>query len=257
MNTLHCDHRALAAAGVDIGARRTVNQDEVICCPEAGFFAVADGMGGLRSGGETSAMLQKVMPGIIREAAEALQRDNRPERAAELLAETLRMVSDTIYASANRDGYTSHGSTLCGVWLVGQCAVFVNLGDSRGYWLGYYKKRLRQVTRDHNVAQELVENGEITKDEAQGHPASSRLTRFVGMPIPALPETYVQPVARGDRILLCSDGLYGMVRDARLARLLRASRSPSRVIRQLVDEANAAGGADNIAAVYIKITGSD
>jgi serine/threonine protein phosphatase PrpC len=131
--------------------------------------------------------------------------------------------------------------------------VFVNLGDSRGYLLDFYKRRIRQTTNDHNVAAELVANGEISREEARNHPASSALTRFVGMRNPALPETFIERVRSGDRILLCSDGLYGMVEDARLPRLLRSGKGPARVAGRLIDAANRAGGRDNIAAVYIKI----
>ena len=104
-----------------------------------------------------------------------------------------------------------------------------------------------------NLAGIMVEAGELTKEEARQSPLSSRLTAFVGMTAPATPEIYVTEVRPGDRILLCSDGLYGMVPEKNIARILRSSRSPERVCRRLVDKANENGGRDNISAVYIKI----
>ena len=241
------------AAKTDIGLQRSSNQDEIICCPEYGFFAVSDGMGGMRCGGETSAMIAKALPGLIGQAYEALTDDPRPERAAKLLDGQVRLLSDSIYKRTNRGGKADFGATLCGVWLVKDRAVFVNLGDSRGYWLGYYKKRIRQVTKDHNIAALLVESGELSREEARFHPSSSSLTRFVGMANPALPETFMEKLKPGDRILLCSDGLYGMTEEERLPIILRSSRSPERVVKRLVDYANGCVGRDNISAVYIKV----
>ena len=243
----------LYASGVDIGAKRASNQDEVVCCPEYGFFAVSDGMGGLYGGGETSAMIAKALPGLIGEAYEKLEKDICPERAAELLNEQASMISDNIYEKMNSGGNFTYGATLCGVWLTGGHAVFVNIGDSRGYWLGDYEKHIRQITNDHNVAAELVASGELSREEARHHSSSAMLTRFVGMNSPALPDTFIQECRAGDRILLCSDGLHGMVDDEHLTLLLRGSKNPDNVVNCLIDEANRAGGNDNISAVYIKI----
>jgi serine/threonine protein phosphatase PrpC len=247
----HCK----AAALTDIGRCRSSNQDEVICCPESGFFAVSDGMGGLRNGGETSALIAQTLPGLIRKAAETLDEPLTPERAAVILEEQVRALSDQIAESLNKGKWSDYGATLSGVWLVGDKAVFVNIGDSRGYLLGYYTRQIRQITKDHNVAARLVDLGRLSPEEARNHPSSSRLTSFVGISPPARIETFIEPVSRGDRILLCSDGLYGMIEDDRLSKLLRSFKSAERVTSNLVDAANAAGGRDNIAAVYIKIVG--
>lgn len=240
------------SAGSDIGRKRSANQDRVICCQEYGFFAVSDGMGGLPGGEETSDIIAKALPGFIANGYAELADNPCPKKAADYLGATVRMISDNIYESMNRGGRTAFGATLCGVWLVGDSAVFVNLGDSRGYNLGFYKKHIRQITVDHTMAEMLITNGELSREEARRHPSASALTRFIGMQSPAWPETFVFKLEHGDRILLCSDGLYGMVEDARLPRLMRASRSGRRVVEKLIGEANAAGGTDNISVVYIK-----
>jgi len=246
-------HSFQYASKVDMGAKRASNQDEVICCPEYAFFAVADGMGGLYGGGETSAMIAKVLPGLIGQAYENIKKDLCPERAAELLKEQARLISDNIYEKMNRGGNFDYGATLCGVWLMGSHAIFVNMGDSRGYWLGCYERHIRQITKDHNVAAELVASGELSLEEARYHSSSAMLTRFMGMNSPALPDAFIQELKTGDIILLCSDGLHGMVDDEHLTRLLRGSKNPDLVVNRLIDEANGAGGKDNISAVYIKI----
>ena len=251
LHTSFFDYGFSAGALVDIGRKRTSNQDEVILCPEAGFYAVSDGMGGLLYGGKTSQMIQQALPDMMNSALNELLKDPSPEHAAELLAEQVRMISNTIYETGNKDHRPHFGATLSGVWLTGSHAVFVNLGDSRGYLLPRYKKKIRQITTDHNVAALLVELGEITKEEARSHPASSSLTQYVGMNAPATPDVFIREVHPGDRILLCSDGLHGMVDDAMLPAVMRSSASPARVCERLVAKANDNGGRDNISVIYI------
>lgn len=234
----------------NIGKRRSTNQDEVILCPDMGIFAVSDGMGGLDEGAKASGYVRESIPVMMRFP---LKEAENPEGAGSAFAETLRMVSDGLFNTANTETYIGFGATFCGVWLYGDKAIFANLGDSRGYLLPKHRRTLRQITEDHNIAAILVKNGELSKSAAKNHPSSSRLTRFVGMNAPALPEYFVCDIEPGDRILLCSDGLYGMMSDDDMAHIMRGSRSPQTVCERLIDKANENGGSDNISAVYIKI----
>ncbi|MDR2384262.1 MAG: SpoIIE family protein phosphatase [Tannerella sp.] len=246
-----------AAARVDIGHKRSSNQDEVITCPEYGFFAISDGMGGLVNGGGgvTSDIIKQVLPLMMRQAASMLEKEPTPEYAAEILEQQIRILSDNIYDMGNDEHHTFFGATVSGVWLIDCHAIFVNLGDSRGYLLPYCKQNIQQVTNDHNLAAILVDMGEISKDEAQNHSSSSILLQYAGMPAPAKPDVFIRQVKPGDRLLLCSDGLYGMVSQTRLSRLMHpvTRRNPDNVCRNLIDEANANGGRDNISTVYLKI----
>ncbi|MDR1633302.1 MAG: protein phosphatase 2C domain-containing protein [Dysgonamonadaceae bacterium] len=245
-----------AAALVDMGLKRSSNQDEVITCPKQGFYAVSDGMGGLpnNGGGVTSGIIRQILPMMIENIAAEYQSDPAPENAARLLCEQVQLLSNNIYDTGNKEGFTRFGATLSGVWLVGGSAVFVSLGDSRGYILPFRKRHIRQVTADHNVAALLVEKGEITKAEAHNHPSSSQLFQFAGMPAPARPFISIVDIRRGDCILLCSDGLHGMVDEMHFPRLIRSSRrNPEKICRNLINEANANGGRDNISTVYIKV----
>jgi serine/threonine protein phosphatase PrpC len=244
-----------AASLVDTGVRRASNQDEVLMCPDLNFYAVSDGMGGLTNGGKTSGMVKEALPLMIRQAVAKPKKNIPPAYAANLLKKQVRLLSDTIYNTANKGHRFNFGSTLSGVWLVGLHAIFVNIGDSRSYLLPRLKRIIEQVSEDHNVAALLVKTGELTKEEARNHPSSSQLTRFIGMTSPALPDVFIRKIAPGDRILLCSDGLYGMVDDAFFPRIMRSSRKLDSVCEQLIDAANKNGGCDNISAVYIKITG--
>ncbi len=253
-------YRFCAAGLADIGRKRKDNQDEIILHPELGFFAVSDGMGGVPGGGKASQYIRQAIPelmkinvqeyGTHKDASEAA---NDVSQAGTAIRNAVQTMSDALYRSGNSPKRIVYGATLAGVRLAGNQALFVNLGDSRGYLLGRYRKNLRQITKDHNIAALLVQNGELSREAAREHESSSRLTAFVGMPQPAVPEVFSVEVQPGDRLLLCSDGLYGMVEEKKIAQILRVSRSPERVCQGLIDEANERGGRDNISAVYIKI----
>ena len=245
------------ASVVDPGKKRVSNQDEVVICPDTGFFAVSDGMGGLPCGGQTSKMIQRELPGIIQSILHELLQPPSPEDAATLLAKAVRQLSDNIYFAGNRGLRYNYGATLSGVWLTGRHAVFVNLGDSRGYLLPRKERKIRQITEDHNVATELVKYGAITKEEARFHPKSAQVTRFAGMDAritpDILPDVFICDIKPGDLILLCSDGLHGMIDDVELSSLLRSSKYPLPVCKRLVTEANNNGGRDNIAVIVVRI----
>ena len=245
---------AFRSAGLkDIGRLRESNQDEVVLCPEIGFFAVSDGMGGLSGGALASEFVGRSMPELMRIGTEEFSEHRSIEKAGKVFCDTVRMMSDSLFEAGNSERFFAYGATFCGVWLLGGKAVFVNLGDSRGYLLSRYKKQPVQITEDQNIAGILVKQGELTREAAKDHPSSSRLTAFVGMKPPAEPEAFIVEVQPGDRILLCSDGLYGMVEERELARLMRSSQSPERVCRRLIERANENGGRDNISAAYIRI----
>lgn len=247
------DYSYRYAGLTDIGLRRDSNQDEVILCPEFNFFAVSDGMGGLEHGGETSAYVKEAIPQLLASYYSEELRSGDVKNAAESLLNCVQLLSDHLFLQANHPSYFQYGATLAGVFLHRDKAIFICLGDSRGYRLPKYKKNPVQITEDMNVAGILVRNGEMTKEEAAESEASSRLTAFVGMPSPATPEAHIVDVKPGDRLLLCSDGLYGMVPERDLARQMRSSRSPDKVCQRLIAGAIQNGGRDNISAVYIRI----
>lgn len=264
---------------VDIGKTRTSNQDEVIVCPELGFFAVSDGMGGLKDGGKTSYMIREVLPGMIEQAKRQLEeqliKQTNPspvppeevvmtltdeefmEAAQKLLTNSVLVLSDSIYESGNEGHAIEYGATLSGVWLMQRHAIFVNIGDSRGYVFKRGAKVITQVTKDHNIAALLVESGDLTKEQAKHHHTSSRITRFMGMPHPAAVDTFLIAVEPGDTLLFCSDGLHGMLEDEQIFTILNREEDPQAACRALIDAANEAGGKDNISAVCVRIDGDE
>lgn len=242
-----------AAGQTDIGRLRKSNQDGIALNPELGFFAISDGMGGVKNGALASRFVCESMPEMVRICLGeyAVHRDAAKFAAA--IRDSAQLISDNLYRSGNSEKLIQYGATLVGVALLENQAILIGLGDSRGYLLPKYGKELRQLTEDHTIAALLVQNGDLSPDQAKDHPATARLTAFVGMQPPATPDLFPVNVRPGDRILLCSDGLYGQLGDREIARILRSSRSPARVCQRLVDQANANGGRDNISAVYIRI----
>jgi serine/threonine protein phosphatase PrpC len=230
------------------------NQDEIVCLPEYGFFAVTDGMGGLSGGGKTSEIIAKALPLLMKRAYNSLNGDKEPINAAKTLYEEIRILSDNIYKTLNNGYQSQYGATICCVWFVGDHAIFVNMGDSRAYLLKKRKKKLKKVTIDHNLASVFVASGQLSREAASSHPSGALLTRYMGMIPPGIPETFIEKVRAGDRILLCSDGLYGMVSEELIPGLLRVSDRADRVMDGLLSQANIYGGKDNISGVYIKIT---
>ena len=236
----------------DVGSKRSDNQDEAVMAPDMGFFGVSDGMGGLELGGLASSYVKEALPVLVENGIPVFAGLNE-KQVAKTLEEYVRTMSDQLFSQGNTYSYFRFGATFVGVLLFENKAIFVNLGDSRAYLLPKYKKKPVQITEDMNIAALLVKNGEMTKEQAAKSLASSRLTAFVGMPAPATPDSFIVDVKPGDRILLCSDGLYGMVPEREMAQLMRSSRSPKKVCERLIASANKHGGRDNISAVYIYI----
>lgn len=255
MRTEAFDYAFRFAGLTDIGKLRESNMDEVILCPELGFFAVSDGMGGLAGGKLAAEFVRKSMPELMGLCMKEYAQHGDIEKAAESFCGMVQKMSDELYAAGNMQNRFIYGATFSGVWLLADKAIYVNLGDSRGYLLPKYKKLPRQITCDQNMAGLYVKEGLMTKAEAKDSPMSSRLTAFVGMQAPAAPEVFIRDIHSGDRLLLCSDGLYGMMEEREMAKLMRMSRSPERVCGRLIDKANENGGRDNISAAYIHIQG--
>ncbi len=136
-----------------------------------------------------------------------------------------------------------------------EALVLANVGDSRTYL--YRHGRLRRVTVDHNYVQELVASGLITDDEARYHPRRNIINRALGIEPDVTVDWWTMPLVRGDRYLLCSDGLVDEVTDAEITAVLEANAHPQRAVDVLIDLANEAGGRDNITIVVVDVLEGD
>ena len=234
----------------DVGQRRKNNEDDLGLFPETGMFCVADGMGGGDDGevasSSTVAALSAVAAKCIAPAGFAYPH----EGLVRLVKRALSDVSYRIHRRTGELGLKSCGSTFVGVVFDAANparATALHAGDSRLYLIR--EGSLRQVTRDHSPAEAVGE-----KNENQVNPMfKGMILRAVGVAESVDLEETPFEVASGDKILLCSDGLYRMVDEARILKILAASTSPQAAVTALVAAANAAGGVDNITVELIEL----
>jgi PPM family protein phosphatase len=230
------------AARTDTGRRRTANEDSAV----VGFpvFAVADGMGGHAAGDRASAI---VVERLARERGAGFLDLARLERAIVDAAHDIDELGDGTPSGT--------GTTLTGAALVlddGEpvFAVF-NIGDSRVY--RFEGNELVQLTVDHSVVQELVDAGEISREDAERHPEANVITRAIGFHDDPDPDVWAVPLHAGMRLLMCSDGLTKEIGDDRIRLHLAAGMPPGETAGALVDAALAAGGRDNVTVVVVDV----
>jgi protein phosphatase len=189
-----------------------------------------------------------LLPAAVKDAVGALGESTDPRNAGDALSAQIKTLAEEVYRQGCEHGHSRFGATLCGAWFVGEWVVFVNIGDSRAYiWSG---GELKQITKDHSIAAHLVERGELTQEEARDHPSRTRLLRYVGMKPPIHPDIFTEKLTPECKVLLCSDGLYGMLTDAEIANILADNDEDA--VKRLIDAANQSGGDDNISVVLIK-----
>jgi protein phosphatase len=227
--------RITVGFATDVGHVRDGNEDGYLA--KGPLYAVADGMGGRRAGEVASAMAletvaKKRKKGIVEAAQEA---------------------NAVVFKKQERDPSTSGmGTTLTALVVDDDAMRFAHVGDSRAYRLR--DGELSQLTTDHTLVNEWVESGQITAEQALSHPQRSMLTRAIGtQPTIEVDEFHLHPDA-GDRILLCTDGLTGMIVDDGIRDILAGhAGDPQAAADALVEAANAAGGYDNVTVVVLDI----
>jgi protein phosphatase len=239
-------------AATDVGRVREVNEDACLAAPPV--FVVADGMGGYDGGDVASAI-------VVEEFRRLADAGYDPRRGAEAVATTLADCQARIAAyiaeqrAAGAAGYQA-GTTAVVALLVeddeGPRWLLANLGDSRIYrWAG---GRLDQVSVDHSLVQELVDAGEITAEEAAVHPERHVVTRALGGHATEA-DYFLLPLAAGQRLLLCSDGVTEMLDDARVAKVLAGVEGAGAAAEALVAAAVEEGGRDNATALVVDVLG--
>jgi PPM family protein phosphatase len=233
--------RIVEEAGLtDVGRQRHTNEDRYF--ESAPLFAVADGMGGARAGEVASQI-------AVDEFAAQAEGDGNPE---ERLASIVRAANRKIYdLSQSNESHAGMGTTVTAA-LVGRQEVSLgHVGDSRAY--RFRDDELERLTQDHSLVEELMRMGKLSPEDAESDPRRSIITRALGPEPDVEVETYTYPARDGDVYLICSDGLTGMVPDERMAEILRARSSLAQAVKDLVDDANARGGKDNITVLMFKL----
>jgi protein phosphatase len=226
----------------DTGRTHPENQDRWLADPDLGLYVVADGMAD-----EVPAQLViDRLPALLRAPLAGVEDLTEPA-AADVIQAAL--------AELNEEARTldTTGSTVVLALIRRGQALIAHLGDSRVYLLR--DACLTRLTRDHSWFQEMFDSGAITPEEAAGVRSNGGPTRFIGMWGEPVADVQILDLRPGDRLLMCSDGLTGMLADADLFDILRKNPLAAEACNRLVAEANVAGGEDNITALVIAVTG--
>lgn len=241
------------AALTDIGRKRDHNEDNLVVlqleeAAEAGckgvLCAVADGMGGHASGDVASRI-------AIETLREYYCKDQSADVGESLLA-AYHQANRTIYEQSDHQTVRSRmGTTLVSAVLHDDKLFIANVGDSRAYVIddGF----IRQVSQDHSWVAEQVRRGELSQAEAEQHPLRNLVTRSLGVAPEVEVDIFKEPLRPGSAVLLCSDGLSGLVSASEMLEVVLAEK-PQNAVRRLVDLANERGGPDNITVIVVKIS---
>ncbi len=225
----------------EIGNVREHNEDSLTVLPP--LFAVADGMGGHEAGEVASEITINTLNDLAPQSADA------EALARAVVAANLNVIK----APSQGVGREGMGTTLTAAILEKERLIIAQVGDSRAYLL--HNGSLQQLTRDHSLMADMIEAGQLTEAEARVHPNRSVITRAIGSDPHMQPDLYELNVETGDRLLLCSDGICGVIEDHEIASIMRQAPSAQSCADQLVEAALAAGGFDNATAVVVDVEG--
>jgi PPM family protein phosphatase len=227
----------------DTGRQRRENEDSVYV--HAPVFVVADGMGGAQAGEVASRIaIETFEQGLPDSGAQG-----SPEAQLTALArDANHRIYDRSRAEHGREGM---GTTLTAAYLVDGRLVIAHVGDSRAYL--FRDGELKRLTQDHSLVDELVRQGKLTEEQAAEHPQRSIITRALGPEPEVEVDTWSYPMRAGDVVLLCSDGLTSMVAEDQVAEIMRSAGTLQEAADRLIDDANEAGGRDNITVVLCRL----
>lgn len=242
-------------AATDVGSVRESNQDSYLAVSPV--FVVADGMGG-HQGGEVASAI------AVEEFARLAENGYDGTKGAEVVTQTLargQLRIQEYIAEHRASGFPEwhSGTTVAAALLCedeeGPKWMLANLGDSRIY--KFHQDRFDQVSVDHSVVQELLDAGEIDAEQAGEHPERHVVTRALGGPVFREPDYFVLPLTSAERVVLCTDGVSGMLSDDEIAAEVRSHDDPRSAAEALVRAAVRAGGEDNATAVVVDVVGWD
>ena len=233
--------RIEAGAETDVGKVRERNEDGYLVEPP--LYAVADGMGGHRGGAVASQLALESLGSTFRAHGDPLGRQ-------------VRDANDAVFERSIEDqAVAGMGTTLTAIQIDGDQAILAHVGDSRAYLLR--AGDLRQLTEDHTLVNRMVKAGELTPQEAEVHPHRNVLVRSLGTEPSVKVDELSVGIADGDRLLVCSDGLTGMVTEEQIKAILESTPGPDEAAHRLIRAANRAGGIDNITVIVLDVHDDD
>lgn len=239
MMTSACTHK---------GQIRSVNEDNYyISDNNVAFLMVADGMGGHKGGRIASSTAIENVKSFLCES-----RMKECEDIPKCLQQCVEYANRAVYDMASSDEkLAGMGTTLVLLYMCGDIAYIVNVGDSRCYHIR--DNKISQITKDHSIVQELFDKGKIELDDMRKHPNKNIITRAVGTDFNVKCDVFEISTKKDDGFILCSDGLSNMVDDNEILSIFLSSKNTDECVNKLIEKANEAGGTDNITVIAAKL----
>jgi serine/threonine protein phosphatase PrpC len=249
----------------DVGQVRQLNEDSLLTIEigrvgrsisePLGLYAICDGMGGHSAGDVASGLATQTLArkALAEMMSDGIASDTQPNWEG-WLKSAIQEANQTIFGRRRASG-NNMGTTCVAALVHGDEAVIGNAGDSRCYLINDHG--ILQLTSDHSLVQRLIQLKQLSPEEARTHPQRNVIYKNLGDKSTVEPDVITQPIAAGDRLLLCSDGLSNMVEDERLRQIVMLANSPQEACRQLIQEANRAGGEDNITVILVQLEALD
>ena len=251
----------VAGSALDLGQRRENNEDALLCISGAlgggehsqplGLYVIADGMGGHRSGELASEAAVRSLGNYLVSKLYKPLFGPEPQPAQDSLRE---MMEDAVNEAhrAVKKAAPGGGCTLTAALVVGSQLIIAHLGDSRAY-IVHRDGRMEALTKDHSLVKRLQDLGQLTEEEAAIHPQKSVLYRALGQGEFVQADIFTSTLPSPGFLLICSDGLWGVVEEDDIQRIINSTASPYLACQHLVEAANAAGGPDNISVVLARL----
>ena len=248
----------------DVGMARQLNEDSFMTLAltqnnrslnqPIGLYVVADGMGGHEGGEVASGLVTQVMAQTaVSDLLTPTASQQKPPDYANWLTQAVQKANTAVFQHAHT-AQNDRGTTVVATLVVGATAYVAHVGDSRAYLVN--ESGIQPITTDHSLVERYIAAGQLTPEEARHHPQANIVYRTIGEK--AMVEVDLQQItlAPSDSVLLCSDGLNGMITDETIAQIVQRAAAPQAACRTLIEAANLAGGDDNITAVLVKLVPS-
>ncbi len=251
----------IVGIGQSVGKQRDHNEDALFTLTTNmigegspapfGLYIIADGMGGHQHGEIASSVSMRAMADHVVHKLYmshfGLEQMPLDESIQEIMQAGVLQAHQAILKEAQ-----GGGTTLTTALVIGDRMTVTHVGDSRAYAI-HKDGRMQAITHDHSLVKRLEELGQITAEEAAVHPQRNVLYRALGQGEPFEPDVISMPIPRDGYLLLCSDGLWGVVNDRETFNIISTSSDPQQACQSLIDAANAAGGPDNISVILVRL----
>ncbi len=253
----------VASTGQSVGKQRELNEDSLLAITSTlagnsgslpfGLYIVADGMGGHQYGEVASNAAVRVVAGYVMKKFSPYLFNLNPVQPEESLQEIMQAAVREAQKTIQHEAPSS-GTTLTAALVLGQQVTIAHVGDSRAYHI-HPDGRAEVVTRDHSLVKRLEELGHISADQAANYPHRNVLYRALGQGDILEPDIFTIAFPQTGYLMLCSDGLWGVLSDQDMVRIIKEAPNLHRACQSLVEAANSAGGPDNISVVLVQLIG--